>query len=458
MAKIIYISFGYEPYWSGGMVDNQSSLMTNMSKIGHDITFFTAMRYDYRLRTYLERKKIKGIKTIEMVNSPNPYDPYCYRSNPTQHCNHEEIERLTQKIIDLIHPDIVHIGDLRMHCASVIEIVNNAGIPIVKTIENFWDLCPKSDLLLNDEIPCFDYKDGEYCKICLAQYSQLKIPNIHRIKGSIHYEKIFPFVSKFKNLKRYFIGYKTKNLFACGATYPSIKYHQRRQFFIETLNKCNRIHVTSENTKNRLVIYGVNPQIIVTIPLSTDSISLVIAKSDYKPHYPLIFGYRGKVHTRKGIQILLNAFSRLDQTKCKLLIYGDGDISLLAPYLQQKLNIDYRGIYHKNKINKVLSEIDVGVVPSICEETFGIVGLEYINARIPIIGSDLGGIKEWLINGENGFLFKPDNSNELYHTMNRFVENQELISNLQQKIKRWKSMATYAQEISTLYSKLISID
>ncbi len=453
MAKLLYISFGYEPFWSGGMVKNQLGLMKNLMSIGHKVTYFTACRYDFKKSVYLSGKKVNGIETIEMVNSPNLYDPYCYRTNPKSHCTDSRIERLTRDVVEMVNPDLVHISALTMHCASVIEVLKKYSLPIVKTIHNFWDVCPKGDLMFNDESSCTDFDGGRKCLVCLSKYEKRHIPTIHRIKGSIFYEYYFPLIRKIGWLKTYIPKSREKKTIS-STEYSAAQYAGRRKCFVDMLNRCDIIHTTSKNIAEKMVKYGIRPQIIRTVPLSAEGLAEIKPKSDFVPRYPIIFGYRGKLHVRKGIQILLSAFSRLDQKKCKLVIYGDGDLSLLHSYNRKEVNVDYRGTYRKNQINRVLKEIDVGVVPSIWEEIFGIVGLEYINARIPVIGSNIGGISEWLKNGENGFLFDPSNSNELFKIMSNFVSDPSLITQLQKKIRPWRNAATYAREISELYRSI----
>jgi glycosyltransferase involved in cell wall biosynthesis len=102
----------------------------------------------------------------------------------------------------------------------------------------------------------------------------------------------------------------------------------------------------------------------------------------------------------------------------------------------------------------VLEEIDVGVVPSIWEEVFGIVGLEYLNARIPVIASNIGGVGEWLRHGESGFLFQPGDDKALSGIMTELLDNPSEIVKLQRKMTPWKTMNEYAQEIDKLYHEL----
>ncbi len=450
MARILYISFGYEPYWSGGMVYNELGLMRHLIQLGHKITHFTACRYDLSYKPYLKRKYINRIDSIEIVNSPSVYDPFCYRVNPRNHCINNMIDDFTRKVIGLVSPDIAHMSDLRMHAASIIDVLYSMGIPMIKTMHNYWDICPKGDLMINDEKLCEDYDNGNSCIRCLSPYTAYKIPFFHRIKGTIPYGRLRPLLKPWRRYKS-LVGSREQASMPESMEYSSQAYFNRRKYFIEKLNKCSLIHVSSADVADRFSKYNINKDRIKTISLSVDGLTNIKPKEDYASHYPVVFGYRGEIHRRKGILTLLDAFSRLDQTKAKLIIYGEGERKIFKVYLERGLNIEYRGAYDRKRLNDVLNEIDVGIVPSIWAEIFGIVGLEYINARVPVIASNIGGIGEWLINEKNGLLVDPGDVDELTMAMERFIRDPTLINSFQSRTTRWKSMQTYTGQINKLY-------
>ncbi|UCD06630.1 MAG: glycosyltransferase [candidate division WOR-3 bacterium] len=452
--RILYISFGYRPYWSGGMVRNQIGLMKNLQAMGHQLSYFTACRYDLRNKPYLRSRKIEGLTAIELVNSPNLYDPYCYRTNPESHCSDVAVETLTEKVVNSVRPDIVHISDMRMQCASIIALIRRRGIPVVKTFHNYWDLCPKSDLLFDDKELCSDIANGAKCLICLSRYESGGIPFMHRVKGSIPYEYLFPLVSRLGGLKKA-MG-RRRDSDCKPVDFSAKAYLNRRNYFIDMLNSCSAIHTTSRSVGKLIHGYGIDVRRVNVISLSAEGLSEIAAKPDHTGKLPITFGYRGRLHSRKGINVLLDAFSHLDQGKCRLLVYGDGNRNIMGPFLNCGLNIEYRGSYVPEEVNDKLEEIDVGIVPSIWEEIFGIVGLEYLNARIPVIASNIGGISEWLKEGRNGYLFPPGNTGALTKAMNKFIEEPKLVLHLQRRMNPWKSVRTYAAEISQLYEKVLN--
>ena len=46
-------------------------------------------------------------------------------------------------------------------------------------------------------------------------------------------------------------------------------------------------------------------------------------------------------------------------------------------------------------------------LPSLWAEPWGIVGLEALALGTPVVGADVGGVAEWLVNGEHGYLVPP---------------------------------------------------
>ena len=229
------------------------------------------------------------------------------------------------------------------------------------------------------------------------------------------------------------------------------KYNYRQKFFVERLNKLDAIHCSSFRPGEILSIAGVLKNKIISISLSTENIKNIRPKPLRGHNSPVVFGYIGGTAVQKGYNVLVEAFSKLDQKKAKLIIWNAK--TKQVPYIN--LNIEIHESYNPADINYVFEEIDIGVVPSVWEESFALIGPEFLSAKIPVIGSRVGGIPEWLKDGENGFLVKPGSSDDLAEKMNLFVQNPSLISKFQKQIRPWKSFEDHTDEIISLYNSLV---
>lgn len=68
---------------------------------------------------------------------------------------------------------------------------------------------------------------------------------------------------------------------------------------------------------------------------------------------------------------------------------------------------------------KVLNDIDVLIVPSLVYETYSFVVHEALSAEIPVIVSDLGGMTEKVLHGENSYKFPAGNVDALRDIMQK---------------------------------------
>lgn len=123
-----------------------------------------------------------------------------------------------------------------------------------------------------------------------------------------------------------------------------------------------------------------------------------------------------RISPEKGIQFLIEAAKIvLKKTKdVKFLIAGKGPLRKELEDLVKKHKIQDRVIfsgYIKN-IENLISESDVVILPSLWEGLPNIL-LEAMAMKKPIIATDVGGVREIVKNGENGFIVKPACAREI---------------------------------------------
>jgi len=450
--KALHMGFNYNPseVGRGGVIVYQWAVMKAAERSGWDVTFFMGAKHTLinkiRTRTYHN----EGIKVIELINSPRRH--LDFSCNPLDHLSNKVIEDIAERILDEEKPDLVHIHDPRLFTVSIVDIIKSRKIPVLKTIHNYFDLCPQGELLYKGTTICSDFHEGGSCRECLASLPEESFMK-ERLSNTLRGTFIHPLLKKTWRLMKHAQGGskvpKTERL-----PFPPDHYKKRREYCIERLQMLDTVHCYSRRSAEILMSYNVSEKKISHIPISSDSIERIKPKPVRQGTYPVVFGYLTGESYLKGYEVILEAFSGLDQNRAKLIAYGfDKPENFRSRY--RHLNAEFHKAYHPKKLNEVLSSIDVGLVPSIWEEVFGIVGIEFLSAGIPVIGSDVGGIPEWLVDGECGFLVRMADSTDLYSKMARFVDSPGLISEFQKNIKPWKTMDEHAREILDLYNKLI---
>ncbi len=128
---------------------------------------------------------------------------------------------------------------------------------------------------------------------------------------------------------------------------------------------------------------------------------------EFRQQYPdkIIVGHVGALVDRhKGQRILIEVAKTLDHDYPEYIFvfFGKGeDEAALKKESEDANNIVWMGF--KENVNDYLSGFDVFVFPS-RNEGLGSVLLDVMNARVPIIASDVGGIPDLIKTNETGFL------------------------------------------------------
>jgi len=181
----------------------------------------------------------------------------------------------------------------------------------------------------------------------------------------------------------------------------------------------------------------------------------------------LVIGMVGRISRWKGQVLLLGAFEKLQKEKPKvhLLIVGapppgqDHYLSDLKNDIVSKGLEDKVQIYpFTTKIWKYWSSIDIAVVPSTEPEPFGLVAIEAMLIGKPVIAAAHGGLIEIIEHKKTGWLFKPNDTNDLYSALKHLIENKplrnKLGNNAKADVEDRFSKEKYVQNFSNLFKSM----
>jgi glycosyltransferase involved in cell wall biosynthesis len=454
--KVLYIGHGIPPHTVGGAIQYQEDLANGVLERGWEtVRYYPAPRYTLSGRLHLTIRRHGGATLVEVLNSP--YLPY-HEVIPAMQCRHAASERLFRETLEAERPDLIHVHELQMHPAAILDAVFAAGIPALKTQHNYYDICPQHDLMERGAMRCEDDEKGRRCVACLAGRPALHPPILHRLKR-VAVSTLPPAVlDPFRRLKRATTlsqreTEKTQFRAApSGAAPTPAAFQQRRDFFMERLNRLDLVHFSSEGAARVMRRYGLAADRIRVVPIATRLSDSLGPRPVREPRGPVVFGFMGGEHHHKGFDLLVRAFEELDPTRCELRIWNTNRIGIMP----DRPHIRFMGRYAPEEIGRILAGIDVGVVPSIWEEAFGLVGTEFLSAGIPVVGSRLGGIPQWLEDGVNGLLFSPDDPADLVATLRRFVDEPGLVAAFQRRIRPWKTFSSHLDEMIGVYGDLLA--
>lgn len=127
-----------------------------------------------------------------------------------------------------------------------------------------------------------------------------------------------------------------------------------------------------------------------------------------RPPGQTVFLLCGQMIARKGVDLLLEAFARLDSSARLLLVGREAELpAMLAPLpAEVRERITYAGFQAPDALPQFFAQADVFVLPS-RYDGWGVVVNQALGAGLPIICSDAVGAAHDLVeSGVNGLLFK----------------------------------------------------
>ena len=178
-------------------------------------------------------------------------------------------------------------------------------------------------------------------------------------------------------------------------------------------------------------------------------------KKTYSEDSRIKFGYMGRVIPVKGIKTLLDAFTGLHDTETFLLIFGEpgNHRKYLEKYTNE--NVKFMGSFKNWEMDGVLGQIDVLVAPSLWYENSPLVIQEALLAGIPIITTNLGGMKELVEDGKDGFLFELGDVASLRNIFEKIANNPTILNDLEINPSKVRSIREDAEFVLDIYRKVM---
>lgn len=164
-------------------------------------------------------------------------------------------------------------------------------------------------------------------------------------------------------------------------------------------------------------------------------------KIDVRLKHP-IFLYVGQIIPRKGVKVLLEACLILQQwgyQDYSLLMVGDGEqrqeLEAFATTNNLGGRLKWIGKVPYKYLGAYFQQADIFVFPTY-EDIWGMVLTEAMAFGKPVICSQGAKAVEMLVNGENGFIFDPNQPVKLAEYMGQFIENPSLVRQMGDKSKQ----------------------
>lgn len=193
------------------------------------------------------------------------------------------------------------------------------------------------------------------------------------------------------------------------------------------------VFVQGNCIKDSLVGLGVSPSRIVVIPnWLPPGFEFASPDNAVPSRYPVEFLFTGRFVKTKGVFDIIEAVGILAKThsfRVKMVGNGPDLQEALISVRSRKLErfISFVGQADQMQINEYLTNAHVFILPTYHPEGTPNSIIEAMACGKPIISTNVGAIKESVMDAINGFIIEPRNPKMLAYRMKNYVESGELV-------------------------------
>jgi glycosyltransferase involved in cell wall biosynthesis len=346
-------------------------------------------------------------------------------------------------------PDVVHATSCYTVTAAALESARELGIPVVVSLSDYWFLCPRVTLERSDGVLCDGRTSPWECLRCTLR-GQRALEWTRRVlpEGAtaalLGWASRRPSLSRLRGLRGYALDMADRKAVLKAALASAARVVAFDGFLRQLFESAG---VAAAYREMRA---GIEPPTRV-------------ARNEPPPGSPLRFGYLGQVKPLKGVEVLTRAFAGAEwAAAARLTVYG-GPVEgnpyrdrLIAEAEASRAPITFAGAVERGEIGRALAGLDVLVVPSLWYEVDPRVAQEAAAAGLPVIASDVGGIRGHLRHESGGLLFERGSVEALRSQMERLVREPGLLARLRASVPPFRPLAATVEELEALYAEVVA--
>ncbi|MGB7329164.1 MAG: glycosyltransferase family 4 protein [Rubripirellula sp.] len=232
----------------------------------------------------------------------------------------------------------------------------------------------------------------------------------------------------------------------------------------------DRVIVVSTPLKSFLVDErGVESDRVLVLPNGANPVQFDpnrsgdIVRKRYHLGDSTVIGFIGILRRWHGVDLLIDAFAKIQlPVTPHLLIVGDGPIQqelaeqVAAKGLQNR--VTFTGRVPHDQMHDYLAAIDIAVSPKATFYASPMKILESMAMGIPTVAADTQNIRDLIVDGEDGLLFRPGDATSLAEVIERLARSPSLARKIgnqaRQTIERDRNWLSIASEVKAAFDRL----
>ena len=432
LMRILQVIHGYPMRYNAGSEVYTQGLSHALAE-RHEVHVFTrqenAFLADYVMRE--ETDPANSSVTLHVINMARARDRY----------RHDEVDDEFSGLLAQVPPDVVHVGHLNHLSTSLVFRARERRIPVVFTLHDYWLMCPRGQF-----IQMYPADPSDTWAVCGGQQNRKCAVRCYARYHSGG-------ADEFEVDAGYWTGWVGRRMAHVRRVCEAVDV-----FIAPSQHLLRRFRDEFGLPADRLVYldYGFHRERLAGRERTTGE--------------PFTFGYIGTHIPAKGVDHLIGAFGKLSG-ETALRIWGrhrgteTESLMAMARGLPGPAGrrVEWMAEYENRQIVRdVFNRCDAVVVPSIWDENSPLVIHEALQAGLPVITADHGGMAEYVHHEQNGLLFAHRNPESLAAQMQRFVDDPGLARRLgergylQSPDGNVPDMLEHSLEVEDIYANLLS--
>jgi len=348
------------------------------------------------------------------------------------------------ELLERLQPEIVHFhGFSTTQGLTHLAVCRARSIKTVYTMHTPGQWCLQGSLL---------HRGREVCDGVLQQYrcSECRLRALG-VPGGI--SSALAGVPRFRSLPR------GRSQLARLATIPSV-VALHREAWHEFYDGVTCVHALAQWTVDMVRRNGLPIEKARLVRSGAPSSARIVPRRD-RSSRPLRVVFIGRFTETKGPDVLIRAVQKLPKDAPIRVEFWSTNARPDTPYRRRwlsEIEKDSRLAAPKkiphDQVIRSLHDVDVCAVPSIWLETGPLTVLEAFAAGVPVLGSDLGGIRELVRDGVDGRLFPAGDSAALAELLQGLIDRPGTLDRLRDAVSPPRRMEDVARDMFQIYTEI----
>lgn len=418
------------------------NLATNLISRGHDVTVVAAVFPGEPKRDQgVSSTMYNGVKVVLIDKNVFPHR----RVRDTYH--QPEITNVLRSVLRSLEPDVVHVTHLINHTAVLLDLALEMGIPTVATLTDFFGFCFTNKLEdARGQLCSGPSRDRSNCLACYLKVAGTA-HTTHPVLVWLRRRLPLPFFS------RLLVWAHGLGLLPIQELDRVVEDLQDRPALL--MERYNRTyHTVIAPTTFLAKAYRANG---LQVPIRTCWFGVDVERAPKPvrpPGAPLRVGYIGQLADHKGVDLLVEAFQRVQPSHAELAIYGPLDQDPAYSRRLQELagpRVRFFPTFPPEEMVAVMDQLDLLAIPSRWYENSPLVLINALATRTPVVVSRVEGMTEFLEEGRNGFSFERGSCADLERVLRLFLDDPGLAARLSSSTTYERTTALMAAEVEEIY-------